>query len=323
MHFLVKETFTICFIDFVMCGVDIHLVMSAQYNMDLNVPKRWQRKNGWQRPLTPRQIILLVTFVFGAVAGFGIFLPVIPGLFQTVGYVCLTVLYIWGFISYVLAVSINPSSGGKQNSMWNPVKCVWDSKTRCCRVGRHESDRGINFFCNTCNKLVEHHDHHCEWLNTCIGGRNYRFFVNTIVSGFLIALQISVMAWYIISVCYIQPRLRGAGTIAEISTTILTARGESFPILPGELSAIVILVIATVSAAIYTLVFAFLGFLITFHIYLYCIGMSTSECIFAGREMTMHDEDNYDVEAGESELSDTDFETILDNSQANTQGIEP
>uniref|UniRef100_A0A8C5Q698 Palmitoyltransferase n=1 Tax=Leptobrachium leishanense TaxID=445787 RepID=A0A8C5Q698_9ANUR len=129
----------------------------------------------------------------------------------------------------------------------------------------------INFFCNTCNKLVEHHDHHCEWLNTCIGGRNYRFFVNTIVSGFLIALQISVMAWYIISV------------------------------------AIVILVIATVSAASFTLVFAFLGFLITFHIYLYCIGMSTSECIFAGREMMMHDEDNYDVEAGESELSDTDL----------------
>uniref|UniRef100_A0A8C5QSI7 PrgI family protein n=1 Tax=Leptobrachium leishanense TaxID=445787 RepID=A0A8C5QSI7_9ANUR len=66
--------------------------------MDLNVPKRWQRKNGWQRPLTPRQIILLVTFVFGAVAGFGIFLPFIPRLLQTVGYVCLTVLYVWVLI---------------------------------------------------------------------------------------------------------------------------------------------------------------------------------------------------------------------------------
>uniref|UniRef100_A0A8C5M0I0 Palmitoyltransferase n=1 Tax=Leptobrachium leishanense TaxID=445787 RepID=A0A8C5M0I0_9ANUR len=278
---------------------------------------RWQRKNGWQRPLNPAQIILLVIFVFGAVAGFGIFLPIIPGPWQTVGYACLTVLYVWGFISYVLAVSINPSSGGEQNSMWNPVKCVWDSKTHCCCVGCHESDRGINLFCKSCNKLVEHHDHHCKWLNTCIGRRNYRFFFNTIVSGFLIALQISVMAWYIISVYYILPYARGADTMAEIATMFLKARGESLPLLPGELAAIVTLAIASVSAAIYTLVFAILGTLIIFHIHLYCIGMSTSEYIFAQREMRMREDDNIDVEACKTELSDKDFETMIDNSQVN------
>uniref|UniRef100_A0A8C5P970 Palmitoyltransferase n=1 Tax=Leptobrachium leishanense TaxID=445787 RepID=A0A8C5P970_9ANUR len=283
--------------------------------MALNVPKRWQRKNGLQRPLSPAQIILLVIFVFGAVAGFGIFLPDIPGLWQTVGYTCLTVMYVWDFISYVLAVSINPSSGGEQNSMWNPVKCVWDSKTHCCHVGRHESVQGINFFCKTCNKLVEHHDHHCEWLNTCIGGRNYCFFFNTIVSGLLIALQLSVMACYIISVYYTLPYSRGTDTMAEIATMLLKARGQSLPLLPGELAAIVTFAIASVSAAIYTLVFAVLGTFIIFHIRLYCIGMSTSEYIFTGRKRRMQEEENVDVEACKTELSDKDFETVKDNSQ--------
>ena len=34
-----------------------------------------------------------------------------------------------------------------------------------------------SFHCNTCGRCVEHFDHHCPFINNCLGYRNHKYFV--------------------------------------------------------------------------------------------------------------------------------------------------
>jgi len=50
--------------------------------------------------------------------------------------------------------------------------------------------------CSYCNKCVSDFDHHCKWLNTCVGGKNYKLFFGALLSFWL------YMFLYFVITCY-------------------------------------------------------------------------------------------------------------------------
>lgn len=122
--------------------------------------------------------------------------------------------------------------------------------------------------CGKCNRCVEGFDHHCKWLNNCIGLRNYRFF----------ALLITVFAFQLL-----QQTISSLILLCSLITGSTSSSLSHFYSLEGS-EAVLFEAILGLFTCLTLICLLFLTQLILLHVWLRCKGLTTYEYIMSKRQ---------------------------------------
>lgn len=114
----------------------------------------------------------------------------------------ISILYVLIIISYFLAVFKDPGTIKPDSNLdflellnkFNPTELCPDCKVIRTARSRH---------CAICNVCVERFDHHCPWINNCVGINNHNYFLMFL--GTTWALCLTVITMTIISIVIEKP----------------------------------------------------------------------------------------------------------------------
>lgn len=144
---------------------------------------------------------------------------------------------------------------------------------RFCQVCRINRDLRTKH-CNICHKCVVGFDHHCLFLNTCVGEKNYRQFFQVIFSaGSVLLLQIGLSTWIVVTVAMSE------STTSEWVPLIIDNAAAA------GLSRDAFLVLVGVTMVFPVGAFVAFSILIGFHLYIAVLGVTTYEWIISRRRI--------------------------------------
>jgi palmitoyltransferase len=224
------------------------------------------RTTGFQLPLNSYQIGSWVINLFNLLMSSVIYMPTLP-----LGSQVISIQIAYGILYYItelavvilaaIATAIDPSdiflrSKGKDK---DHIECeIGQSICTIC----NSTVGNLSKHCGVCNKCVDQFDHHCKWLNNCIGLPNYSIFISL-----LWCLEINTLLLIIFAIILFSEFNNHRSNYSD--------RVDNHE---------VYIAFTVLTFIINLLVLAGNTYLISFHSYIRCKGMSTFDFILMRRE---------------------------------------
>ncbi|XP_032342425.1 probable palmitoyltransferase ZDHHC1 isoform X4 [Camelus ferus] len=247
------------------------------------------RRNGWSWPPHPLQIVAWLLYLFFAVIGFGVLVPLLPHHWVPAGYACMGTIFAGHLVVHLTAVSIDPADANvRDKSYAGPLPIfnrsqhahvIEDLHCNLCDVDVSARSK----HCSACNKCVCGFDHHCKWLNNCVGERNYRLFLHSVASALLGVLLLVLVATYVFVEFFVNPMRLRTNRHFEVLKNHTDVWFVFLPAAPVETQAPAILALAALLILLGLLSSALLGHLLCFHFYLMWHKLTTYEYIVQHR----------------------------------------
>ena len=229
------------------------------------------RQHGFEPPFDNHQVGSWVAFGLFAVCFAVLYAPVhadAGGLVATILYALLVGATI---LTNVWAVRADPADPGllakrKADKLGEPPPPPLEGAVNYCYLCEVQV-RKRSKHCRRCNKCVDVFDHHCPWLNTCVGRTNYKYFLALLCATFgLTTVQVA--------------------TAIAACTRFAANKDAAMAALQGAYGAMAVLayVLLMVAAGVFVLLAWLLIIQLgTFHIGLMYKGITTYEFIIAQR----------------------------------------
>lgn len=271
--------------------------------------KTFIRKNGWNRPFHFFQIIGWILFIVFGWANFVLLIPNIGNYCLIISLMIINIMiYVLHLVFHLLASTVNPIDNNVLEKHRNVERTMTKQFDRTKH--RHVIENQFCYICETqvgvkskhcslCNKCVSDFDHHCKWLNNCVGGKNYRWFIGSMLTALVQSLTImatslaELVALYMPSSHCIHNRqsYNNNTTLMVNETTSNETIGDCKLniinreyVIEGHIRTGWWATLSTIFGTS-TIAFILLTHLCGFHIFLKCIGMSTFEFVMKQRAM--------------------------------------